>query len=139
MEYRDTAKEFLGKGWKFPVSVDPETGRIRSASSEEDIQEAVRLILLTGKGERMMQPEFGCNLRGFLFGDMDYTARTEIEQEVRDALIRWEPRITDVQVQIEMDSRDSACLLINIFYVVRSTNNPYILVYPYYINEGLEG
>ena len=139
MEYRDTAKEFLGKGWKFPVSVDPETGRIQGASSEEDIQEAVRIILLTGKGERMMQPEFGCNLRSYLFGDIGYTARTKMEQEVRDALIRWEPRIFDVQVQVEQDPADSARLLIEVSYVVRATNNPYNLVYPYYINEGLEG
>jgi phage baseplate assembly protein W len=138
MEYRDTARDFLGVGWRFPVEVDAATGRLRSASSEEDIQQAVRLILLTGKGERMMEPEFGCNIRGFLFGDVDYTTRIQMEEEVRDALIRWEPRITDIEVQVEDDPTEDARLLIRIGYVVRATNNPYNLVYPYYINEGLE-
>ena len=139
MEYRDTARAFLGKGWKFPVGVDPVTGRMLSASSEEDIQEAVRLILLTGKGERMMQPEFGCSLRSFAFDHTDYTTKTQMEREAQEALIRWEPRITDVQVRVEQDSREDGRLLLNISYVVRATNNPYNLVYPYYMQEGLEG
>lgn len=139
MEYGDWARDFLGKGWKFPVGVDPATGRMRSASSEEDIQEAVRLILLTGKGERMMQPEFGCNLRSFTFDHMDYTTQTQMEREAQEALIRWEPRITDVEVRLERDPGDDGRLLLRVSYVVRATNNPYNLVYPYYINEGLEG
>ena len=139
MEYRDTARDFLGKGWRFPVGVDPATGRVLSASSEEDIEQAVRLILLTGKGERMMQPDFGCDLRSFVFDHMDYTTQTQMEREAQEALIRWEPRITDVQVRLERDPKDDGCLLLNVSYVVRATNNPYNLVYPYYINEGLEG
>ena len=106
---------------------------------EEDIQEAVRLILLTGKGERMMQPDFGCDLRGFAFEHMDYTTQTQMEREAQEALIRWEPRITGVQVRVEQSPREDGCLLLNVSYVVRATNNPYNLVYPYYINEGLEG
>lgn len=139
MEYRDTARDFLGRGWKFPVGVDPATGRVRSVSSEEDIQEAVRMILLTGKGERMMQPEFGCNLRSFVFDRMDYTTQTRMEREAQEALVRWEPRITDIQVRMEQDPGEDGRLLIHVSYVVRATNNPYNLVYPYYINEGLEG
>lgn len=138
MEYRDTAREFLGVGWKFPVEVDPATGRILTVSSEDDIREAVRIILLTGKGERVMRPDFGCDARKYTFGTMDYTTRTQLEQEVRDALIRWEPRITDIQVHAEEDPNDSACLLIRVEYVVRATNNPYNLVFPYFINEGLD-
>ena len=138
MEYRDTAKDFLGVGWKFPVEVDPATGRILTVSSEDDIREAVRIILLTGKGERMMRPDFGCDVRKYTFGTMDYTTRTQLEQEVWDALIRWEPRITDIQVRVEEDPGNSARMLIRVEYVVRATNNPYNLVFPYFMNEGLD-
>lgn len=137
MEYRDTAKGFLGVGWGFPVGVDPATGRIRGVSSEEDIRQAVELILLTGKGERMMRPDFGCDLRQYLFGTMDYTTRTQIGREVQEALVLWEPRITDVEVRAEQDPAEPARLLLHISYVVRATNNPYNLVYPYYMSEGL--
>ena len=139
MEYRDTARDFLGRGWSFPVGVDPATGRVLSASSEEDIRQAIRLILGTGRGERMMRPDFGCGLRSFVFDHMDYTTQTQMEREAQEALIRWEPRITDVQVRVERDPGDHGCVLLHIAYVVRATNNPYNLVYPYYINEGLEG
>ena len=139
MDYLDTARDFLGRGWSFPVGVDPATSRVLGARWEEDIQQAVRLILLTGKGERMMQPEFGCDLRRFAFDHMDYTTRTQMEQEAQQALVRWEPRITDVEVHLERDPGDDGRLLLHVSYVVRSTNNPYNLVYPYYINEGLEG
>ena len=139
MAYEDRARDFLGRGWKFPVGVDSATGRMRSVSSEEDIQEAVRLILLTGKGERMMRPDFGCDLRSFTFAHLDYTTQTQMEREAQEALVRWEPRITDVQVQLERDPGDDGRLLFHVSYVVRATNNPYNLVYPYYINEGLEG
>ena len=138
MEHRDTARQFLGRGWKFPVTVDPATGRILDSSYEEDIAEAVRLILLTGRGERMMKPEFGCNIRSYMFDYLDYTTQVQLEQEVENALIRWEPRITDIQVEAQW-SEDSTCIYIHISYVVRATNNPYNLVFPYYIQEGLEG
>ncbi|MEG0780305.1 MAG: GPW/gp25 family protein, partial [Oscillospiraceae bacterium] len=111
MEYRDTAKDFLGVGWGFPVGVDPSTGRLRGASSEEDIRQAAGLILLTGQGERMMEPDFGCNIRKYLFSYVDYTTRTQMEREVREALVRWEPRITEVEVRVEPDAADSARLL----------------------------
>ena len=138
MEYRDTAKDFLGVGWQFPVGVDAATGRIRGASSEEDIRQSVGLILMTGRGERMMEPEFGCNVREYLFGTMDYTTRTELEQEVRQALVRWEPRITDIDVRVEESGAETESLRIHVSYVVRATNNPYNLVYPYYLSEGAE-
>lgn len=137
MEYRDTAKDFLGVGWAFPVGVDAATGRIAAVASEEDIKQAVRLILRTGKGERMMQPEFGCNLRRYLFATMDYTTRTQIEREVQEALVRWEPRITNIEVEARIDPEDATRLLLHVSYVVRATNNPYNLVYPYYLNEGI--
>ena len=138
MEYRDTAKDFLGVGWKFPVEVDPATGRILTVSSEDDIREAVRIILLTGKGERMMRPDFGCDVRKYTFGTMDYTTRTQLEQEVWDALIRWEPRITAIQGRVEEDPGNSARMLIRVEYVVRATNNTYNLLFPYFMNEGLD-
>lgn len=64
MEQNDFAKDFLGTGWKFPVEVDEITGRIKMSSYEEDIQEAIGIILKTRKGERMMRPDFGCELMG---------------------------------------------------------------------------
>lgn len=129
-------KEFLGVGWKFPVQVDRTTGRIKTSAYEEDIREAIRIIIMTRKGERMMEPGFGCGVWDYVFDTMNLSSLSRMEQEIREALIRWEPRISEIKVQVVPDSHQEGKLNIHISYVVRATNNPYNLVYPYYMNEG---
>ncbi len=127
--------EFLGKGFAFPLSVDPVTGRMRMAEYEEDIRQAIYIILMTRKGERVMRPEFGCDIHKFTFSGADYETLSGIEEAVRVSLVLWEPRITNIDVHAYV--AEAGKLNIEISYVVRSTNNPYNLVYPFYINEGL--
>lgn len=129
-------KAFLGTGWKFPVGVDEATGRMRMSFGEENIEESIRLILGTKKGERIMEPEFGCRLSEYAFEAVDYTTLHAMKNEVEDALIRWEPRITEIEAQV-MDGRiDEGLLEIHVSYVIRSTNHVYNMVYPFYIHEG---
>ncbi len=132
---RNLAKNFLGVGWKFPVKVDEATGRIKTSQYEEDIQEAIRIIIMTRKGERLMRPEFGCGLQEYLFQGMDYDTTTQMCKEIQRALINWEPRITDVDIDVKTDDGK---MLIHVSYVVRATNNPFNLVYPYFLSEGID-
>ncbi|QZY57550.1 GPW/gp25 family protein [Crassaminicella profunda] len=104
---------------------------------EEDIQEAIKIILMTQKGERVMRPDFGCNMHDYVFSIPDYTTLNLMESEIRQALINWEPRIEEVDVNIHVDGEEANKLWINIDYVVRRTNNPFNLVYPFYLNEGI--
>ena len=129
-------KSFLGTGFKFPVCVDPNTGKVRTSSNEEDIAEAVRIILSTTPGERPMMPEFGCAINNFVFSGTDYTTMTLVKREVENSLIMWEPRIKDISADVTPDDSEDGKLIINVNYVVRSTNNPFNLVYPFYISEG---
>ena len=129
-------KSFLGTGFKFPVCVDPNTGKVRTSSNEEDIQESIRLILGTSPGERPMMPDFGCSINSFVFSGSDYTTLMMMKREVENALVMWEPRIRDIDVEIVSSPDETGKLVINVNYVVRSTNNPFNLVYPFYINEG---
>lgn len=131
--------DFLGRGFHFPVEPDRATGRIREVSAEDDIRQAVDIILSTKKGERIMHPEFGCQIHDFMFGTVDYTSLSLMEQSVRDALIRWEPRIRDNEVKVVSSSETEGVLLVHIGYTVRSTNNRYNMVYPFYISEGIGG
>ena len=132
----DDVNAFLGRGFRFPIQVDEITGQMQTSSYEDDIKEAIYIILMTRKGERVMKPEFGCGVHDYAFATMDYTTLSLMEREVRDALTIWEPRITDLQVNIVQDDERDGCVLIDISYVVRSTNNPYNLVFPFYMNEG---
>lgn len=129
-------KSFLGTGFKFPIQVEEATGHVMTSSDEEDIKEAIYIILMTKKGERIMRPEFGCGIHNYAFSTMSYTNLKQMESEVMESLIMWEPRIIDLQVEVNEDTEGEGILYIKINYIVRSTNNPYNLVYPYYINEG---
>ncbi len=134
MELKRDVKAFLGTGWKFPVEVDRATGRIKMSSYEENIEESVRIILGTRKGERVMEPEFGSRLHEYAFETADYTTLYSMKNEVERSLTRWEPRITDIEAQVSDERIDEGILFIHIHYVIRSTNNPYNLVYPFYIS-----
>jgi phage baseplate assembly protein W len=135
MAEQDWAKGFLGVGWKFPVTVDETTGRVRTSQYEEDIQEAIRVIMMTRKGERLMRPDFGCGIHDYLFAGMDYSATSRMSLEVQQALTEWEPRITDVEVGVDTEG---GRLMIRVAYVVRATNNLFNMVYPYYLSEGAD-
>jgi hypothetical protein len=130
-------KAFLGVGWKFPIEVDEVTGRIKTSSYEEDIAESIRIIIGTAKGERIMNREFGSNINQYMFQNFNYNVAVGMENCVKEALNVWEPRIINVEVKAEQDPSDNSKINIKISYVVRSTNNPYNLVYPFYLNEGI--
>lgn len=129
---------FLGNGWSFEVMPDPVTGRIRMCGGEDDIAQAIRLILNTRRGERVMRPDFGCRLCDFAFESFSQSVRSEMIEEIKTALIMHEPRISDIEVTIDEFAPEERIVL-DISYVVRSTNNQYNLVFPFYIEEGGSG
>jgi len=129
------SKDFLGKGWKFPVQVDS-SGRIALSLFEEDIREAIRIVLLTAKGERVMRPDFGAGLSDFVFETLSVSNIGVIQAAIHDALIEWEPRIELLSVKVEPDRGDIGRLLIDIDYRVRATNTQFNLVFPFYISQG---
>ena len=133
----ESEKAFLGTGWHFPPRVHPQTGRMETASQEEDIAQAIRLILSTRMGERIMLPEFGCDLSRYVFGNIQTEEIAAIRRCVKEALRKWEPRIIEVDVTVDTIRLQQGLLLLQIQYRVRATNTPYNLVYPYYIQEGV--
>lgn len=132
-------KEFLGKGFKFPLQVDPRTGKFAMVSLEEDIREAIGIILNTVRGERVMRPGFGSNVIEYTFASASSSMLQSIAYEVREQLLLQEPRIVDVEVACTEMDRMSGAIVIEVSYTVRSTNNRYNHVYPFYMTEGSEG
>ena len=126
--------DFLGKGWSFPVQLD-DTRRIAISRGEESIREAIWIILATAPGERVMRPDFGCGLHHLVFAVNEAATLGQVKKQVREALVRWEPRIEVLDVDTEVKGLGEV-LLINIHYRVRSTNNFFNLVYPFYLAVG---
>lgn len=132
-------KEFLGRGLKFPLQVDPRTGKIAMVDQEEDIREAIGIILRTGRGERVMRPEFGADTMDYAFAPVSSSMTNSVAYELRLILLEQEPRIRDVEVQCDEMDQHSGAVVIHVSYTVRSTNNRYNHVYPFYQTEGSEG
>ncbi|GGN94504.1 baseplate protein [Streptomyces albiflavescens] len=133
--YPDPARAFLGTGWAFPPRVEPD-GRIAEAVYEEDVRQAIVIILGTDPGERVMRPRFGAGLSTFVFEPMTAALTARIAEQVRNALTDWEPRIDVVSVEVMAQERAAGTLLIDVSYRVRATNTLRNLVYPFYLGEG---
>lgn len=125
--------EFLGQGWNFPIQPDAEAGGIAVAAYGTSIPQAIWMILATAPGERLMRPDFGCDIHDLVFAVNDATTASRVAAEVRRALVLWEPRIELLDVTAAPDLAAANRLLIRIEYQVRATNSRYNLVYPFYL------
>jgi uncharacterized protein len=128
-------REILGTGWTFPVRIDGRGG-FSMSSQEQDIAEAVWIVLATGRGERMMRPDFGCGIGDYVFAPNNATTRGAIAHQVQQALMRWEPRIDLADVRVEDDPAQPNLLLIHVDYRIRANNAFHNLVYPFFLDEG---
>jgi uncharacterized protein len=131
----DPQRAFLGVGWVFPPSLDA-GGRIAEAAYDEDVRQALRIILGTNPGERVMRPDFGAGLDRVVFEPVNSATLTEVEARVRTAVVTWEPRVEVEQVSVTQQGSPPAVLLIELHYRVRATNTRANLVYPFYLEEG---
>jgi uncharacterized protein len=129
-------KDWLGRGWAYPVQVDRATGAVQVAEFEDDIHQAIRIILGTAKGERVMRPDFGCGIHELVFEVMDTTTLTRVETAVREALTKYEARIQLMSVAVDPFYAAEGKLLVEIDYRVRLTNQIGNFVYPFYFREG---
>ena len=129
------SKEFLGVGWKFPIRLDND-GKFALSQHEEDIREAILIILKTEPGERVMEPEFGCGIYEYIFSSISISNLMLMEESVKKALLIYEPRIEVNQVKASPDYQENGLVLISIDYTVSSTNERQNLVYPFYLKEG---
>ena len=131
----------LGVGWGFPVrleeSVDGRTTRFAVAEYEEAVRQSIWIILSTSKGERVMRPDFGSGLHDLAFAVNNSTTQAMAAFEVREALQNWEPRIEVLGVEVSSAGDRGEQLMILIDYRVRTTDNRFNLVYPFYLERVL--
>jgi phage baseplate assembly protein W len=128
----DPTADVVGRGFAWPLGVD-HTGSIRLTAAGGDLDDAIRVVLLTAPGERVMRPRFGCRIWDLLFEPVNANLVGLVAQAVRDALAEWEPRIEVEDVRPVQDGADSALIRISIVYRVRATNDRRNLVYPFYV------
>jgi phage baseplate assembly protein W len=135
MSSQVSQKAFLGVGWSFPPCATAD-GATQIAKYEQDIDQAIRIIIGTDWGERVMRPDFGAGLRSFVFGPLSQTTIHRIQTRVQESLIKWEPRIDVESVVATVTPTERNKLVIAVTYRVRSTNTRNNLVYDFYLQEG---
>lgn len=128
-------KEFLGRGWSFPLGVDV-NGNVALAEYEHDIKQAIYIILSTAPGERVMRPEFGAGLKALVFEPVNTITIGLVKHRVESALKTWEPRVELETVKVTTDPAERNKLLIEIIYRIKVSNSRHNLVYPFYLHEG---
>ncbi len=129
------SRNILGTGWKFPVRINGRGG-FSLSREEQDVAEAIWIVLATARGERIMRPEFGCGIHDYVFAANNASTRGAIGYQVQQALMRWEPRIDVIDVRAEDDPDQPNLLLIYIDYRIRANNAFHNLVYPFFLQEG---
>ncbi len=122
----------LGAGLAFPMSVD-QRGALTLVGGETDIAQAISIILSTAPGERPMRPEFGCAVHDHVFEVLDASAFGAIENAVREAIERWEPRASVTAVDFDLERRDEGCLDIILTYEIPEVPGVRNLVHPFYV------
>ena len=123
---------FLGKGVAFPFECGSD-GSIKFSAFEQSVEESIFIILSTKIGERMMNPEFGCQIHELLFEDNTPETCALAEQYIKSALRRWENRI--ILKKVEAKSVEINKIVIEIEYQIKDTNSFFNYVYPFYLIE----
>ncbi|MCB0457248.1 MAG: GPW/gp25 family protein [Flavobacteriaceae bacterium] len=130
--------DFLGEGWGFPPHFDKKTGTVITTVAIDDINKSLHILLSTRLGERIMVPDYGCNLEELLFQPLDITLKTYIIDLIKTAILYHEPRIDVTKIKLDDSQELEGIIQIEIEYLVRITNSRGNMVFPFYKKEGTE-
>ncbi len=129
---------YLGKGWSFPPSFSKASGSVDMLSDVADIESSLHILLSTRPGERVMQPDYGCNLDRLMFEPLTTTLKTYMYDLVKMAILHHEPRIKPDGITFTGSNDNEGLVLITVSYTVVTTNTRFNYVYPFYKNEGTD-
>lgn len=128
---------FLGRGWSFPPAFNWNDFNVDMVEAKEDIDQSLFLLLSTLPGERLMRPEFGCDLKGVVFAKRNSETEHRIIDLVSTAIVENEPRIIVEEIRIESrEGSPEGELYILVEYRIIRTNTRSNIVYPFYLLEG---
>ena len=129
---------FIGRGWSFPPEFNPNSGTVEMLDQEADIASSLGVLLQTARGERVMLPQYGCNLDELIFENLDTRMKTLMTDKIESAILYHEPRIELEKVTLDDSGELEGVILIEIVYRVRTTNSRFNFVFPFYKLEGTD-
>lgn len=129
-------QSFLGRGWSFPPSFSLLQKSVEMVSEAEDIRQSLFLLFSISPGERLMKPEYGCDLQACVFDNYDASTESRLADMITTAVLRFEPRIILEEVRIREEDPYQGKISINVLYTIRITNSRDNIVFPFYFKEG---
>jgi phage baseplate assembly protein W len=126
--------EIIGKGWRFPIEPDA-SGGLGYVGGEQNIEQSLRILLQTDRGQRVMRADFGCTAGRLVFAPGSEHFLHELERAIREAVRDWEPRVELEDVRAELSARDETIALVAIEYRIRASNTRENLVFPFYLRD----
>ncbi|MDR1605113.1 MAG: GPW/gp25 family protein [Gracilibacteraceae bacterium] len=130
----DAKQAFLGAGMKFPPQINRNSGRFALSSGADNVRESVYIILMTARGERWLEPDFGSRIMSYTFIDLSPAMLNMLGAEIRNAILEREPRIADVDTEFVETTADG-CLIVNISCRLRADNTVENMVFPFYLGQ----
>jgi phage baseplate assembly protein W len=130
-------KSVVGKGWAFPPKLG-DRDMMRMTEDDADIRQAIRIILGTALGERVMRPDFGCRIHELIFWPANQETANIAERYVREALLRWEPRIRIESITVTPGGARYGELIVEISYEIKSRHDKHSMVYPFFLTPQAE-
>lgn len=104
-------------GWKFPIQLDEVTGKIKTVEDNQNIKQSIRMILDTQLQERKIVPNFGSEIRSYMFGVVNPIYIADIRRSVRSAIEMWQKNIKDLNVSVKATDGPIAKVEVNVDYI----------------------
>ena len=125
-------RDFLGKGFRFPVSLNL-NGGVSTSALEEYVRQSIFIILGTAPGERINRPRFGCRIHDLMFAPNNPLTSARAEVFCEEAIYKYEPRVAKVKCTAQANPDEPNRLDIRIEYVIAGKNDKRNLVFPFYL------
>jgi phage baseplate assembly protein W len=129
--------DIIGTGVRFPLKPDAR-GRLGYVTGADNIEQSLKLVLLTNVRERVMRSNFGSTLREMVFAPGSEQSLRLLETTVVEAVRDWEPRVDILSITAEADPRTPSHVIIDLNYLIRATYVRGNLVFPFYIGGAAE-
>ncbi len=131
------SNDFLGRGWSFPVRFGSGGKSVGMSQEEADIRESLQILLSTSRGERVLRPDYGTNLKGNIFESLRASTAARIKEDIRRAILFHEPRVNLEDIFFR-ENREEGLIQIVVEFTIIATNTRTNLVFPYYLDEATD-
>ena len=133
--YDEHLDQFIGGGGGFEYLFDEVRQDTRKVKGVEKINNSIKMILSTRKGERWFLPKFGSDLHKCIFEPNRHVLADMIKYYITEALTEWEPRITLQNIEVETVAHGNT-IPVHINYRIKNSNVVYSYVYPFNRTSG---